>query len=730
MERNKVVRKTRKGTIKVNIEKVQKKPYNYISNYQSSEAIVKTVLDKIISLSIQESNNNVINKKLNNFCYDFIHNQLEPLFEENYMSYTKSKNAQNALFWKRKNPSENEWIEIMEPETVAVDRFEGFRTHFKEIVKHKKIKINQIEEKADNDKNNERKKENEKKNERRNSLAKRNSIIKIDIKQNIKKVVNESKISKSNNKEEKNNQNQNNKSNIKNQMFNFPSSDIPGYDEEFNHEAYDPPNIEKLRKEKEQEIKIKEKETKQRVEMLKIAKKKEEEEKLKQNKKKDKQIDSRKFTFDSNGTIIKFKQYKLDKLTKDFINIKNGIKNEIKPKKKKTLKDKNITLTGNDNDNEIVVEEEVVIRNPEDEEKKEKSKKENTPSKSKTIADINQEKIIPSGSNFKIMLPNIGVVIKEDKKIKEGGREFNKFFNKYSIHDYETILNEYIPLQNKTKLSNNVKKLNLTMNNINIHKRMSESVDNVNANANNKSVTNAQNHFTKTNTKTNNENNINNTNKTFNNNNINNYTLNEYANNNPLLLNTTGNLNSNVNLNVNNDIENNNNSSVYLRTSRGANSFIKNNYNPLMTSEMRSFMNYSKEKIDNSFKNSIMMKKGGTSLKLEFESMNDLRNEKTYYGIKNLKQKNLFGKGFMKNYKIGLIKQPINNSIVSLNKDILTDANWGNKIGVGGEKEEKQENIFFAKHHTKQQVMRELGSSFLSGMKVKLPRVRKVEINK
>jgi len=699
MERNKVVRKTRKATNKINIEKEQRKPFNYISNYQSSEAIVKSVLDKIINLSLQEANNNLINSKLNNFCYDFIQHQIEPLFEENYISYTKSKNTPNILFWKREKPPENEWVEIMEPESTNVDRFEGFRAHFKEIIKHKKAKINQIDEKLDTDVTN--KKENEKKNEKRNSITKRNSIIKLMIKQNNKKG-NESK-------EEKDTQDQNNKAQIKNQMFNFPSSDIPEYDAEFNHDVYDPPNIGILRKEKEIEIKIKEKEAKQREHMLKMAKKKEEEEKLRQNKKINKPIDSRKFTFDSNGIIIKFKQYKLDKLTKDFTIIKNGIKNEVKPIKKKKIKNKNNTL----NENENKEEEEVVIRNPGDEENKDK--KEKSPPKSKTINEDNQEKIIPSGSNFKLMLPNIGVVIKENKKIKEGGREFNKYFNKYSIHDYETILNEYIPLQNKTKLSDNVKKLNLTMNNINLRKQMSESVDNTK----NKSVINVQNHFASTNNLSNEikENNIN---KTFNNNN-NNYTLNEYTNNNPLL-NTTGNLN----VNINHDTENN--SSIYLRTSGGVNSYNKNNYNPLMTSDFRSFMNFSKEKIDNSFKNSILMKKGGTSLKLEIDSINDLKNDKTHYNIKNLKQKNLFGKGFIKNYKIGLIRQPINNSIASFNKDILTDANWGNKIG--GEKEDKQENIFFAKHHTKQQVMRELGSSFLSGTKVKLPRVRKVEINK
>ena len=39
-----------------------------------------------------------------------------------------------------------------------------------------------------------------------------------------------------------------------------------------------------------------------------------------------KQLDSNKFTFDSNGKIISFRQYKLDNLTKDFQFIKNTIK--------------------------------------------------------------------------------------------------------------------------------------------------------------------------------------------------------------------------------------------------------------------------------------------------------------------------------------------------------------------------------------------------------------------
>ena len=38
-------------------------------------------------------------------------------------------------------------------------------------------------------------------------------------------------------------------------------------------------------------------------------------------------------------------------------------------------------------------------------------------------------------------------------------------------------------------------------------------------------------------------------------------------------------------------------------------------------------------------------------------------------------------------------------------------------------------NIIYSRHMTKQQVLRELGSNILSGIKIKLPRRRKVELN-
>ena len=686
---------TKKGTTRKILERKNTNVTNYTTNYQTPEAIVKIILDRIINLSIRQSGINKINNQLKNYCFEYIQNQVEPLFEENYINYTLVNNKNNKkLFWKNKKQPKNEWIEIKEPETPKDDRFEGVFINLKEIdLKNKKFKVEKIKEGFEGDIliNNDRE---------ISSRGERGKIVKKP--QNLKKIsISENKETKEN-KENKNKEGENttinkaktniqsqssqpSKGNKKMQILNFPSIDIPDIEKEFVHDVYDPPDIDRLRKEREEEIKKKEREAKLRSEEIKIIKKKDNFDKIN---KMQKQLDSNKFTFDSNGKIISFRQYKLDNLTKDFQFIKNTIKENndtIKTSKKKKLsfKGQNIKLN------------EDIIKNPAEEEKAEKVDK---------ILEKNKDKIIPSGSNFQIILPNIGVVIKENQKIKEGGREFNKFFNKYSINDYDKILNEYVPLQNKTHMKNKMEKMSLTASNSNkiLQKKMSESVDN---------QRNSQNNY---NNKT-----------SFN---YNTFSSNENLNtNNPLL--TT---NDNIQLNIN-DTENNiiNNSSSYLKTSIGVNSFNKNsnNYNPLMTSfNLRTaVINLSQGKRGISFNDSITMKKAGaSSLKMEIESLADLRNDKTYYGPENLKQKNIFGRNFMKNYKIAFFKPPNNNILAKFNKNILNDTNWGNKHS---EKGQKQENIVFARHHTKQQALRELGSNILNGIKVKLPRDRRVELN-
>ena len=667
----------------------------YISSYQTSESIVKLILDKIINISLHQSNINKINSQINDYCFEYIQAQIEPLFEENFINYTKLKNDQKTLFWKTKKPPENQWIEIFEPETVENDRFESCGVNIQEI-KNKKEAINEINEGIEHNENNEKDKENTtKKNQNKDKQVKIN-ILKNKSRKDVPIIIDDNKKENNNTNSknsqtqksiEKTNVNQNIRSKTKKvPLLDFPFDDIPGIEKEFKHEIYDPPNIHMLRKDIEEEIKNKEKESNINSNANKIIKKKEDLEKFNKNVK---PLDSNKFTFDSNGKIISFKAYKLDNLSKDFNFSRNAVKEKAemeeiqnKPKRKSrvSVKEQNEIVVIKDNKMQDYIH---------PEEKKEKVK----------------DKIIPSGSNFRLILPNIGVVIKENNNKKEGSRDFNKYFKKYSTSDYDKILNEYVPLQNKTQMKNKMEKMSLTASNSNkiLQKKMSESVDNQRSNT--------QNNY---NNKT-----------SFN---YNTFSSNENLNtNNPLLA-----TNDNIQLNIN-DTENNiiNNSSSYLKTSIGVNSFNKNsnNYNPLMTSfNLRSaVINLSQGKRGINFNDSITMKKAGaSSLKMEIESLADLRNDKTYYGPENLKQKNIFGRNFMKNYKIALFKPPNNNVLAKFNKNILSDTNWGNKHS---EKGQKQENIVFARHHTKQQALRELGSNILNGIKVKLPRDRKVELN-
>ena len=62
---------------------------------------------------------------------------------------------------------------------------------------------------------------------------------------------------------------------------------------------------------------------------------------------------------------------------------------------------------------------------------------------------VNTDKIIPNGSNYKIISPDIGVVIKENDQLKKGPKDFSKFFNKYSLDDYNKMLSDYLPNLNR-----------------------------------------------------------------------------------------------------------------------------------------------------------------------------------------------------------------------------------------------------------------------------------------
>ena len=94
---------------------------------------------------------------------------------------------------------------------------------------------------------------------------------------------------------------------------------------------------------------------------------------------------------------------------------------------------------------------------------------------------LNNE-IIPSGNNYKLILPNVGVNIKyPNEKEKKGKKNFTEHFNKYTLNDYEKILNEYIPKKNIV-LSSSFEN-NFTSNNLN-NNRNNNNINKMNFNYN------------------------------------------------------------------------------------------------------------------------------------------------------------------------------------------------------------------------------------------------------
>ena len=698
---------TRKPTKDIQIQE-------YTSHYQSSETIVKSILDKIFIFAFYEGYSKEIEQNMGYYCYEHIKKEITSFFELNFINYTKSsKEKTEELLWEMEPPIENTWEEILEPESEPIDRYESAQIIYKEI---KRDDLNnQIKEKEEkkipHNKSKENKKINKNKNIKKSGL---NHIInEVEEKSSKSGHDNEEEISGTENKSsgslnvtdadiKKNIENVsdnhiNNRNNIRTDtkrkttkkktqltianlppvvpkrgrntiIFNYPSTDIPGIDQEFNHHNLEPSNIDTLRQEREEFIKKKLIESKTEKNINKIKKANNE------NSKGPKKVfDAKHLTFDSNGNIINFHPYKLDKLKKEFTLIKNLIKGE-QGKKESPKSKKNQSL--------YIFKEKK--KEPEEEKKvKETVEKPEPLFEEKTIKE--KEKYIPSGSNFQIISPNIGVTIRENNKFKQGSKEFSKYFQKYSLNDYDKMLNDYVPLQNKTLLKNKLQKLN-------------------SLSTNNYISTLTSNNVTKLSKKPSSNNSL-----------LNSYDYNT-NNNNPLLSDAQDINNSNNNINLNLNI----------------NSSLSNN-NPLLSSNFKT-INYNSNKSLNTDNNSIIMKKlGMNSLKLEIDSLKDLSKINPNLLSRTNRSRNIFRYNSYKDYKtFRNIKDDKINIFTELNKKIMNSRDWGNDLS---EKKNDNKNMGFndenkryARHITKQQVLRELGNNILIGIKYKLPRDRKVEL--
>ena len=78
------------------------------------------------------------------------------------------------------------------------------------------------------------------------------------------------------------------------------------------------------------------------------------------------------------------------------------------------------------------------------------------------LNNINKPKIEPSGSNFKLINPSVGVNVKEKNKQKSGGVDFYKEFHKYSLNDFNKTLQDNIEWTKIKFKENNNEEFNST----------------------------------------------------------------------------------------------------------------------------------------------------------------------------------------------------------------------------------------------------------------------------
>jgi hypothetical protein len=219
------------------------------------EAIARMLIEKLISLSIRQSKNIEIEKRMGDHCFDYIKKQVRPILEEKFIFH--SEQNEKELFFSNYLDDKNTWIEIEEPGKIKEDRFMStmikMNIPFNDNNDNKrfdeKLRKNTITESKKelnlnlNDDSTDRIKE------KKNSI--RNNSIKIESTNTIKNISSFNKNKDDNKKK-------------KNIILPIEAVDIPNIKEEFFHDQFDVDNIHELRQEMNEFIIKRDKEIKQK----------------------------------------------------------------------------------------------------------------------------------------------------------------------------------------------------------------------------------------------------------------------------------------------------------------------------------------------------------------------------------------------------------------------------------------------------------------------------------
>ena len=304
----------------------------------------------------------------------------------------------------------NFWNDIPCPPVCDIDRTSSrFNTFIPIKESHQKIDSN-ITKGEENKKN-----EENKNNEKNKSLYRyKNFISKLSRNLSFFKGVNESKFQDILFRKKK-------KTHI--------MVDLPSYPIENIKIRKENDEIINLRKER-IEMKIQMEKEKRKIELIKM-------EKMKEEAKKASIIRRGNVTFDNEGNLLLINGITQDKLSKEFCPVETKQK-DIKEGKSLGTNKKEIIKMKKEAMKNIIYNEEDYNNN------------DSSHIKSRSIDAyefrryddfffdrFNNKKLEPSGSNFKLINPSVGVLIKEKNLIKSGGNDYYKEFHKHSIDEFD-----------------------------------------------------------------------------------------------------------------------------------------------------------------------------------------------------------------------------------------------------------------------------------------------------
>ena len=438
-------------------------------NYYSEE-VARFIIEKLISLAITTQGRNTIYSHMGDICYTHVQKEIKNYIQTQFISYDRddmlfsetNQNNNNSLLLtedicpiskvsnepdKEENnqlnnlnsiiplhldtkvyyditfDKENFWGDIPHPSTTVKDRDAGTQIDYKKYEPDDTIKdVNESLYKSI--------KPTEKPSSSglRISFKKKNSISIHHFTNSLNSNADLSPTKK------------------KVYPMDFPSFDIPS---EKIPKRKELPEIQKLRDEREKMIKQKQdEELKKKLKAEEIKKELNQNSNYSTEKKGGKKYSN--YTIDAKGKIVIIKSIPVEALQDEFT-VGRSEQKEVE-----FVKDPNFSMSSIsrfDSLNKIKNKKEEVIYNPnlyyDNTDKSTQSKVKNfssiipvKPSSFRSYRRIEKDAIPPCGSNFDLIRPEIGVTVLEESKVKSGGRDYFRKFNKYSVENFNQTLKD------------------------------------------------------------------------------------------------------------------------------------------------------------------------------------------------------------------------------------------------------------------------------------------------